>query len=116
MAINESMEKFCDGLRVERMESLNEEFRNQPHNNEEFLHLIKVMYDFLDKNKVPNEVLFELFGLQKQGESGNCTMDKPWFYEPEKKGQYESWMKKKNMPMKEAQAKYMELAKKTMGK
>lgn len=111
MAVNEQMEKFCNDLKVERMEALNDEYRNGPHNNEEFFHMIKIMTDFLAKNKVPNDMLFELFAFQKQGETGNCTMDKPWFYEPEKKGQYEAWMKKKNMPMKEAQAKYMELAK-----
>jgi hypothetical protein len=81
------MKAFCDALKAERMENMNAEYRESGAiNNEEFSHCVRLIQDHILKNKIAPELLFELFGLQKQGETGNCTMDKPWFYEPEKKG------------------------------
>ena len=117
-ALKASVKIFVDGLRNERLGELNKEFRESESyglQSKEFDQKIQDLRVYQKAHKVESAVAAELFGLQKQGESGNCTLDKPWFFQSAKKAQYQAWMSNKNVTMKDSQTQFIALANKVMG-
>ena len=69
------------------------------------------MRQYLEANKkaVPSKVKAQLFGLYQQGTFGDCTMEKPSFFNMSgDKDRFEAWMSKKGVSMKDAQQAYID--------
>jgi len=59
--------------------------------------------------KVTNDVKLRLYGLYKQATEGNCTTDKPSFFNVVESAKWSAWKENKDMGTHTAKAKYIEL-------
>jgi len=83
-------------------------------NNPDF---IKAAEDVKKLTQRPdNEEMLKLYSLFKQGTVGDCNTDKPGMLDFTGKAKWEAWDNIKGMSKKDAQAKYIEIAKKLIAK
>jgi len=59
--------------------------------------------------KPPNEIMLQLYALNKQATIGDVNIEKPAMFDFIAQAKYNAWCSKKNMAKEEAQQQYIDL-------